>query len=92
MMEVFRYPTPEGFDDLLICIDVTVKLDFLKHGVKYEATIYADAPEACGLVNVVKEYNPYAYTITKKVVTSKSVLKIWMQACGGFAVSIREKK
>ena len=21
MMEVFRYPTPEGFDDLLICID-----------------------------------------------------------------------
>ena len=72
--------------------EATVKLDFLKPGVKYEATIYADAPEACGLVNVVKEYNPYAYTITKKVVTSKSVLKIWMQACGGFAVSIREKK
>ena len=72
-------------------IEATVKLDFLKPGVKYEATIYSDAPEACGLVNVVKEYNPYAYTITKKVVTSKSVLKIWMQACGGFAISIREK-
>ena len=75
--------------------EVAVKLDFLKPGVKYEATIYADAPDACGSVDPNgqhnERYNPYAYTITKKVVTNKNVLKIWMQSCGGFAVSLREK-
>ena len=65
-----------------------VKLDFLKPGVKYEATIYADAKDANGLAG--DSYNPQAYTITKKKVTSKSVLKMRMAPCGGFAVSIRE--
>ena len=68
--------------------DVSVKLDFLKPGVKYEAIIYADAPDACGLAG--DGYNPQAYTITKKKVTSKSVLKMKMAPCGGFAVSIRQ--
>ena len=67
--------------------EVTVKLDFLKPGVKYEATIYADAKDACGLVG--DNYNPQAYTITKKTVTSKSKLKLRMAPCGGFAVSLR---
>ena len=85
--------------------EVSVKLDFLQPGVKYEATIYADAPDACGFAGDCfdeKElaagnyptgvtYNPYAYTITKKTVTSKSVLKLKMAPCGGFAVSIRSK-
>ncbi len=84
--------------------DVTVKLDFLKPGVTYEATIYADAKDACGLVNFTTPdqstlpeaksapaYNPQAYTITKKNVTAKSVLKLHMAPCGGFAVSLREK-
>ena len=85
--------------------DVTVKLDFLKPGVKYEATIYAEGPDACGFAGDCfdeKEmaagnyptgatYNPYAYTITKKTVTSMSVLKLHMAPCGGFAVSVREK-
>ena len=67
-----------------------VKLDFLKPGVKYEATIYADAKDACGLPdNPSMKYNPQAYTITKKTVTSKSVLKLKMAPCGGFAVSLR---
>ena len=71
--------------------EVSVKLDFLKPGVKYEATIYTDAPDACGLPdNSQWKYNPYAYTITKKTVTAKSVLKLWMAPCGGFAVSIRQ--
>jgi hypothetical protein len=78
--------------------EVEVKLDFLKPGVKYEATIYADAPDACGLPennsqttnhNSLK-YNPQAYTITKKKVNSKSVLTLRMAPCGGFAVSVRE--
>ena len=79
--------------------EVEVKLDFLKPGVKYEATIYADAPDACGLPDDSEfrvqdsksKYNPQAYTITKKIVTAKSVLKLRMAPCGGFAVSIREK-
>ena len=85
--------------------EVEFKLDFLKPGVKYEATIYADAPDACGLPdnsefrthnseykthNSELKYNTQAYTITKKKVTSKSVLKLRMAPCGGFAVSIRE--
>ena len=71
--------------------EVSVKLDFLKPGVKYEATIYTDAPDACGLTdNSQWKYNPYAYTITKKTVTAKSVLKLRMAPCGGFAVSIRQ--
>ena len=79
--------------------EISVKLDFLQPGIKYEATIYADAPDACGLPddsefkiqNSEFKYNPQAYTITKKTVTSKSVLKLRMVPCGGFAVSIREK-
>ena len=88
--------------------EVSVKLDFLKPGVKYEAIIYADAHDACGLPDDSEltssnashfrtqdsefKYNPQAYTITKKVVTSKSALKLKMAQCGGFAISIREKK
>ena len=67
--------------------EVKVKLDFLKPGVQYEATIYADAKDASGLPDA--GYNPQAYTITKKKVNAKSVLKLKMAPCGGFAVSIR---
>ena len=78
--------------------EVSVKLDFLKPGVKYEATIYADAKDACGLPDDSEfrtpdsglKYNPYSYTITKKTVTAKSVLKLRMAPCGGFAISLRE--
>ena len=66
--------------------EVEVKLDFLKPGMKYEATIYADAKDASGLP---ESYNTQAYTITKKTVTAKSVLKLRMAPCGGFAVSLR---
>ena len=67
--------------------EVTVKLDFLQPGVKYEATIYADAPDASGLPD--EHYNPQAYTITRKTVTNKTTLKLRMAPCGGFAVSLR---
>ena len=77
--------------------EVTVKLDFLDPACKYDAIIYTDAPDACGLPDDSEfrtpdcklKYNPQAYTITKKVVTSKSVLKLKMAPCGGFAVSLR---
>ena len=67
--------------------EVEVKLDFLNPGVKYEATIYADAKDASGIPD--DHYNAKAYTISKKTVTSKSTLKLRMAPCGGFAVSLR---
>ena len=68
--------------------EFSVKLDFLTPGKSYEAIIYADAKDASGIPG--ESYKPQSYTITKKKVTSKSVLKLRMAPCGGFAVSIRE--
>ena len=62
-----------------------VKLDFLTPGVQYEATIYADAPDAD------YETNPQAYTITKQTVDSTTTLNLRMARAGGFAVSLRSK-
>ncbi len=64
--------------------EVSFKLDFLKPGVKYEATIYADAKDAD------YENNPQAYTITRKKVTAKTLMKIRMARAGGFGITIRE--
>ena len=64
--------------------DVSVRLDFLQPGLKYEATIYADAPDADF------ETNPQAYTITKRTVDTSTVLNLHMARSGGFAVSLRE--
>ena len=81
--------------------EVELTLDFLQPGKKYEATIYADAADASGMVSDVaigwdaarKEgYNPKAYNITKKQVSAKTKLKLRMAPCGGFAISIREKR
>ena len=64
--------------------DVSVKLDFLQPGLKYEATLYADAPDAD------YETNPQAYTITKRTVNADTVIDVHMARSGGFAVSLRE--
>ncbi len=60
---------------------VDVPLYFLKAGRTYEATIYADAPDA--------DYatNPQAYIITKKQVTAADILSLDMARGGGFAIS-----
>ena len=65
--------------------EVTVKLDFLKPGVVYESTLYADAPDADF------ETNPQAYEITRGEVTSAGSLTVKMARSGGFALSLREK-
>ena len=70
--------------------EFSVKLDFLTPGKTYEAIIYTDGKDASGLPG--DTYNPYSYTITKKKVTSKTTLKLKMASCGGFAVSIRERR
>ena len=61
-----------------------VPLDFLEPGKTYEATIYADAPDA--------DYkkNPQAYTITRRSVTSEDILPMTMARGGGFAISFQE--
>ncbi len=70
--------------------EFSVKLDFLTPGKTYDAIIYADGKDASGIPD--DNYNPYSYTITQKKVTSKTTLKLKMAPCGGFAVSIRERK
>ncbi len=69
--------------------EFSVKLDFLTPGKTYDAIIYCDGKDASGIPD--DTYNPYSYTITTKKVTSKTVLKLKMAPCGGFAISIRER-
>ncbi|MDE6486557.1 MAG: glycoside hydrolase family 97 protein [Muribaculaceae bacterium] len=61
----------------------TLSLDFLDKGRKYEATIYADAPDAH------YSTNPQAYTIEKKTVSAKTRLKLKAASGGGYAISIK---
>ncbi len=60
-----------------------VKLDFLEPGT-YEATIYADAPDAHF------KTNPQAYVISKQTVTPDTTLPVTMAPGGGFAVSFKK--
>ncbi len=61
-----------------------IKLDFLTPGVKYEATIYADAK------GTAWNNNPEAYVITMQKVTSKTVLKNMTAGVGGgWAISVK---
>ena len=62
----------------------TFALDFLTPGLKYEATLYADAPDAD------YETNSQAYVITRSEVTSEDSFTIPMARSGGFALSLRE--
>ena len=61
----------------------TISLSFLDPGRKYEATIYAEAPDA----NTVDGQD--RYTITRKTVTSKSRLTLNALVGGGYAISIK---
>ena len=63
--------------------DSRISLSFLDPGRKYEATIYAEAPDA----NTVDGQT--RYKITRKKVTSKSNLKLHALAGGGYAISIK---
>ena len=65
--------------------EFTLKLDFLKPGVVYEATLYADGPDADF------ETHPQSYVITRDELTSADSLTVRMARAGGFALSLREK-
>lgn len=58
---------------------LTQKLGFLKSGMTYTATIYADTPDSAE--------NPENYRIEKRTVTSADMLEIAMTARGGQAVT-----
>ncbi len=60
---------------------LTQSLDFLSPGVKYLATIYADAPDADW------KTNPCAYQITERIVDSSDTLTIRLAPGGGQAIS-----
>ena len=59
---------------------------FLPKGIKYQATIYGDAPGASYLSN------PKAYEITTKTVTSKTRLRQPLAPGGGFAIRLVPEK
>ena len=61
----------------------TVKLDFLQPGLTYQATLYADGPDAD------YETNPQSYEITRFEVTSVSEIPVRMARSGGFALSLK---
>ena len=63
-----------------------ISFDFLEPGKKYEATLYADAPDA--------DYktNPQAYIIRKMKIGHNSKLVQKCAAGGGYAMEIREIK
>lgn len=62
--------------------DLTVKLDFLEKGKRYEATMYVDAPDAHW------NNNPTAYAIKKMEVDCTSELQLKLAPGGGAAISV----
>ena len=63
--------------------EVSVALDFLTPGVRYEAVLYADGPDAD------YETAPQSYTITRSELTASDTLTVRMARSGGFALSLR---
>lgn len=60
-----------------------VSFDFLDPQRKYEAVIYADAPDSHYITN------PETYKITRKKITSKTKLNLRAAPGGGYAISIK---
>ena len=60
---------------------LTQPLTFLRPGVTYTATLYADAPEADW------QTQPYAYVIERRTVTSTDTLTLQLATSGGCAIS-----
>ena len=72
--------------------EVSFPLDFLDSGKTYTATIYADAPDASGVLdNPEAPYNPQAYVITEKEVSASDSLSLRMAPAGGFAICLKAK-
>ncbi len=66
--------------------DFEIGLGFLEKGRSYTATVYEDAPDACGLGDDAA-FNP-SCSIRTLTVTASDTLKLHMAPSGGFAISI----
>ncbi|SHE72612.1 glycoside hydrolase family 97 protein [Dysgonomonas macrotermitis] len=66
--------------------EAIIDCSFLPVNKKYEAIIYADGKDASW------KTNPQSYTISKKVIDSKTKLKQRLAPGGGIAISIKEIK
>jgi len=64
---------------------ITVKTDFLKPGITYLATVYADAPEAHWYDN------PTEYRMEEVEATSESIVSLNLAPGGGAAISFIKK-
>ena len=64
----------------------TIPFDYLPAGKKFIATIYGDTKDANW------NENPQKYTVTKVVISSKTILKQYLAPGGGVAISIAEAK
>ncbi len=64
---------------------VSLKLDFLKPGKKYIATIYSDAFDAHW------DKNPTSYKIEQREVSNDTIIDLWLASGGGAAISFFEK-
>ena len=62
--------------------NVTLKLDFLDKGRKYDCVVYADGRDAH------YESNPASYTITRRTVKQGDTLRLTEAPGGGFAISL----
>ncbi|MBD3585964.1 glycoside hydrolase family 97 protein [Salinimonas sp. HHU 13199] len=62
---------------------VTVKLDFLKPGKKYEAQVYQDKQDTDW------KDNPYAMSYETKTVTAKDSMDLYLATAGGAAVRFK---
>jgi alpha-glucosidase len=62
---------------------LTLKLDFLTQGKRYQAQIYRDGDKADWLTN------PYDYVIETKIVTAKDALTLNLAASGGTAIRFK---
>lgn len=72
--------------------EVSIPLDFLQAGAKYEAIIYRDAPDADGVAGIQPDgSNPgQRYVVENQTVDSGGSLSVWMARSGGFAVSLKK--
>ncbi|NVJ69878.1 MAG: glycoside hydrolase family 97 protein [Alphaproteobacteria bacterium] len=62
---------------------LTVSLDFLDEGKRYEAQIYRDGDDADW------DTNPYSMVIEKKLVSASDTMKLKMAAGGGIAIRFK---
>ncbi|EMI52286.1 alpha-glucosidase [Rhodopirellula sallentina SM41] len=63
--------------------DLNIPLDFLSPGIRYQATVFSDGPDAHGVTN------PEAYEITSTTVNKSDIVTVRLAVGGGNAIILR---